>query len=246
MKNALEKLKKSYKLFKNNNKTFKSKIPTILTSLRALAPIIVVPLILTGNVISGIIISGVLASTDFFDGLLARKLKVESEFGRLLDPIVDKIFATTLILCGATINPILLINITPEVAIAISNSKAFNENKSVNSSLIGRIKTWILSLDVLINLFPGLDNSLKSLAVYLTFAFQSIVFVKYKKRNDKIEVINTTYSEYADNFNNEISNEKEFKPNSIRKQEIELLKYKKQLLENKRKIDEKQKTLRKL
>lgn len=195
MKNALEKLKSAYMIFKENNKTFKSKIPTILTSVRLFAPIVVVPLVLTGNIIPALIASGVAASTDFFDGLLARKLHAESDFGAILDPIVDKVFLTTLILCGASINPILLINIAPEVAIAINNSKAFNENKNVASSTLGRVKTWILSLDTLINLLPGLSISIKSAACYFTFAFQTLTYAKYKNVNDKTAIVNRTYTD---------------------------------------------------
>lgn len=248
MNNALEKIKSAYLYFKEKNTSFKAKIPTILTCSRILAPIVVIPLILTGNTIPAIISCGIFASTDFFDGIIARKFKVESEFGSLLDPIVDKIFATTLILCASTINPILLINIIPEIAIAITNSKAYDQNKNVRSSLLGRIKTWILSLNILINLFPGLDTTIKSLSVYFTFAFQSITYIKYKKRNDKSTIFNSIYNECANNFNNQNDNKKEIKTNSKRKQEIELLKYKKQLLENQRTTneEEKQKILKKL
>lgn len=247
MNNALEKLKESYISFKKNNKSFKSKIPTVLTSLRAFSPVIIAPLILTGNVLPGLFASLVLASTDFFDGLLARKLNAESEFGLLLDPIVDKIFAATLILCGASINPILLINIAPEIAIAINNSKAFNENKNVNSSLIGKLKTWILSLNVLINLIPGLDLSIKSMIAYFTFGFQSFTYINYKKKNDIAMTINRTYSEVQE-FDEEKTRKKvSSKKKSIRQQKIELLRYKKTLIENSKIIETKgyPKTLKK-
>ncbi|MFA7275785.1 MAG: CDP-diacylglycerol--glycerol-3-phosphate 3-phosphatidyltransferase [Pseudobdellovibrionaceae bacterium] len=55
--------------------------------------------------------------TDWLDGFLARKLKVESPFGRFLDPIADKIFIATVLitlianhhLSGIWIVPVLLI-----------------------------------------------------------------------------------------------------------------------------------------
>ncbi len=37
--------------------------------------------------------------TDWLDGYLARKMKIESAFGKFLDPIADKIFVITVILC---------------------------------------------------------------------------------------------------------------------------------------------------
>ncbi|NNE85701.1 MAG: CDP-diacylglycerol--glycerol-3-phosphate 3-phosphatidyltransferase [Alphaproteobacteria bacterium] len=70
-------------------------IPNILTLLRvALIPIIVV-LMIAGDsdaarwwAFSLFVAS---ALTDYFDGWLARKLKQESDFGRLFDPIADKL-----------------------------------------------------------------------------------------------------------------------------------------------------------
>jgi phosphatidylglycerophosphate synthase len=37
------------------------------------------------------------AASDFFDGYFARKLKVESKFGELLDPLADKIFSNVVL-----------------------------------------------------------------------------------------------------------------------------------------------------
>jgi CDP-diacylglycerol--glycerol-3-phosphate 3-phosphatidyltransferase len=39
-----------------------------------------------------LIVAVIAALTDLLDGYLARKLKVESDFGRLVDPLADKIF----------------------------------------------------------------------------------------------------------------------------------------------------------
>ena len=40
---------------------------------------------------------GIAAVTDFLDGFLARRLRAESEFGRLLDPVADKEFVLVLV-----------------------------------------------------------------------------------------------------------------------------------------------------
>ena len=76
----------------------KSQIPNLLTLSRGIAPIIVIPLILTGNIIPALMTAGIFASTDFFDGYLARKYNNVSKFGEHLDQVCDKIFAVTLLL----------------------------------------------------------------------------------------------------------------------------------------------------
>lgn len=45
------------------------------------------------------------AATDFFDGYLARKLKAESEWGAILDPIADKILVAGTILGLTAMSP---------------------------------------------------------------------------------------------------------------------------------------------
>jgi cardiolipin synthase (CMP-forming) len=69
-------------------------IPNILTILR----IAIIPILVASFYIEGLVANLVAASlfllasiTDFFDGYLARSLKAQSNFGKCLDPIADKL-----------------------------------------------------------------------------------------------------------------------------------------------------------
>lgn len=68
-------------------------VPNILTLIRILA----IPLIIWLHINEKFIICGVVLliaiSTDFFDGVLARKLNQETHFGAIFDPIADRIVA---------------------------------------------------------------------------------------------------------------------------------------------------------
>ena len=69
-------------------------IPNILTVLRIiLIPIIVLAFYLDGK-ISSILVAAIFifaSITDYLDGMLARALKAQSQFGKVLDPIADKL-----------------------------------------------------------------------------------------------------------------------------------------------------------
>ena len=75
-------------------------IPNILTLLRILAiPVIILFLEIDSEFYSWIalILYAVACISDFLDGYLARKLEIESSFGRFLDPIADKILVVSVI-----------------------------------------------------------------------------------------------------------------------------------------------------
>jgi CDP-diacylglycerol--glycerol-3-phosphate 3-phosphatidyltransferase len=69
-------------------------IPNFLTTFRiAIIPILILSFYISGmvsNVIAATLFS-IAAITDYFDGYFARTLKVQSNFGRCLDPIADKL-----------------------------------------------------------------------------------------------------------------------------------------------------------
>ncbi len=88
--------------------------------------------------------------TDWLDGWLARKLKIESAFGKFLDPIADKIFVITVILCLVATNkltdwwviPPLLI-ITREFLISGLREFLGPKNISVPVSKLAKWKTGL-------------------------------------------------------------------------------------------------------
>ncbi len=94
-------------------------IPNLLTFLRILLIPIIMSCLLSGNPFYSEIISTGLfifaAISDFFDGYLARKFNQESEMGRFLDPIADK-----LIVIGVLIALIWIGKITPIDLIPVS------------------------------------------------------------------------------------------------------------------------------
>ena len=82
-------------------KALMQNLPNILTLLR----ILMIPGVYLAFFIPGtwgdalaLLIFSIAAFTDFFDGWLARRLEVQSGFGRMLDPIADKLMVATCLL----------------------------------------------------------------------------------------------------------------------------------------------------
>ena len=67
------------------------KFPTYLTMGRLLAPLVICPLILGGWMGVAALVFALAALTDWLDGVLARRWHVTSDWGRILDPVADKV-----------------------------------------------------------------------------------------------------------------------------------------------------------
>lgn len=83
-------------------------LPNFLTSLR----LIIIPLLIFAFYIPGMIANiicaglfGLAAITDYFDGYFARSMKAQSNFGKCLDPIADKLLVIVAIVMLIRFNP---------------------------------------------------------------------------------------------------------------------------------------------
>lgn len=161
-------------------------LPTLLTWLR----IILVPFFVAVYYIPDYLVSMpyknltatslfiVAAVTDYFDGYLARKMKLESNFGAFLDPVADKaLVAASLVVLvnlGRTFVFAAVIIIVREIAISALREwmSKVGEVKSVAVAYVGKLKTacqmtaiGFLLLDFHSNM---LGNILMLMAVILT------------------------------------------------------------------------------
>ena len=130
-----------------------NQIPNFLTLLR----IIIIPLLIVGFYIPGMLsnvitafLFGLAAVTDYFDGYLARSMKAQSNFGRCLDPIADKLLVIIAIVMLIKFNPnnpwILfpgLIIISREVLVSGLREYLAEVNVRVPVSILAKYKTAV-------------------------------------------------------------------------------------------------------
>ena len=121
----------------------------LITAIRSLGTIAIVPIFTScGALVTGLAAMGFFL-TDFIDGTLARKLKVQTFFGSLLDAVSDKAFGIVCLLLLSTLNPIFLAVIGIELGIFAINYHNAQNNKNVQSSLAGKAKTLLLAATVI-------------------------------------------------------------------------------------------------
>lgn len=83
------------------------KLPNRITMMRIFLMIGFIPAILAENMIMNyvaLVLFALAAISDFFDGYLARKYDIISNFGKVMDPLADKIMVLSALLCFIQLN----------------------------------------------------------------------------------------------------------------------------------------------
>lgn len=119
-------------------------IPNLLTASRLLSPLLIIPAAIVGNTTFAAWSAVAFGLTDLVDGKLSGLLDAKSDLGADLDAFTDKIFAGTLLIGGTIFNPILLTNIALELGIAGINLKQKFSGKEASSTMMGKVKTWLV------------------------------------------------------------------------------------------------------
>jgi len=104
----------------------------------------------------------VLASvTDFLDGYIARKYNMITNFGKLMDPLADKLLVTSALVCLVELGDIpswmVIIILSREFTISILRAVAAAEGKVIAASKWGKSKTvlqMIAVISILIQNYP--------------------------------------------------------------------------------------------
>lgn len=175
--NFFKDFRKEFKSIKK--KEIKRQIPNLLTLSRGLAPIVIIPAILFNKLYFVIILLIIFALTDFLDGKIARKYNLVSEFGVKLDAVCDKIFAISLIIPAIINHGIFIFNFVMEIAISYTNLLSYTKGNNPRSTIIGKIKTALLSLTLILAYIPNMNNLVIFIFSLITIICQVITLIKY-------------------------------------------------------------------
>lgn len=157
-------------------------IPNFLTLIRLLLIPFYIYLFLRGNYITSGILFIIATSTDLLDGYIARKYSMETEIGKLLDPIADKLTVISILsmLIYLDIIPrfIAIILLIRESIIFLSTSVAYIFGKNfVNPSILGKLSIAFLYAGLAARLFEF--NILSNYILYLALPLNIISGIAY-------------------------------------------------------------------
>lgn len=98
--------------------------------------------------------------TDSLDGFLARKLNACTIFGALLDAAADKLLGIATLCVIAYTYPIMLLPVLVETVITLINVKGVSKGSSMESSTLGKIKTWVLGVIIVVGFCTVFANEI--------------------------------------------------------------------------------------
>lgn len=137
-------------------KKFFKHVPNILTIIRfCLIPIIVI-MLGNGNYLGAIITFSISGITDILDGAIARKYNFISDFGKLMDPLADKITQISMLfmLTVSRIIPlwIIVVVLIKEVLMVCGASFLYGKELVVSSKWYGKLSTVLFYIAIVISL----------------------------------------------------------------------------------------------
>lgn len=159
-------------------------LPNKLTVLRIiLVPFMVAAMLLDfqyNYLVAGLIF-GAASITDYFDGSIARKRNLITDFGKFADPIADKILVISALVCflakGLCDPIILIIVLFREFVVTSIRLSAASSGKVVAANMWGKVKT-VTQMIAIICIFV-LQTSLQIFGQYIlsNFDYHEIAYI---------------------------------------------------------------------
>ena len=130
-------------------------------------------------------VMGISSITDMFDGLVARKFNMITEFGKFLDPFADKMTHGAILLCLWTRYPymavLVVLFVVKEGFMAVMGLVKLREGKKLDGAMwFGKVCTAILFVGLLVLfLFPALPEAVVTVIILGMMVIMGITLCLY-------------------------------------------------------------------
>jgi CDP-diacylglycerol--glycerol-3-phosphate 3-phosphatidyltransferase len=165
---------------------FPINVPNVLTLLRILlVPVIVVALLgetPNGDLLAAIVFA--LASiTDWVDGYIARSRGAITTFGKLMDPIADKLLVVAALVSLVSLDRlpawVAMVIIARELAVTMSRMAATGQGVVISANRWGKVKTALQVLTIFLLIAVNGSPVWLDVLVYLTVGVTVVSGVEY-------------------------------------------------------------------
>ena len=167
-------------------------LPNKLTTMRMiLVPVFIIIYLCTGNgwISAAVFIAA--SFTDFLDGHLARKYNLVTNYGKIMDPLADKLLVCSALICLIELNALpawmVIIIISREFIISGFRLIASDNGVVIAASYWGKFKTTfqMVSVVLLILDIPALAF-VTTICVWIALLLTIVSLVDYIYKNHKI------------------------------------------------------------
>ncbi len=168
-------------------------MPNVLTVLRILAvPVLVVALLdetPNGDALAAVVFA-LAAFTDGLDGYIARRRQEETTFGKLMDPLADKLLVTASLIALVSLDRLAawaaMVIIAREIAVTGLRAVAAERGVVISASWLGKLKTSLqvaaIFALILFESAPAWADALLYVAVAVTVISGADYFLGLRRR----------------------------------------------------------------
>ncbi len=129
--------------------------------------------------------------TDFFDGFLARKYQLITNFGKFMDPLADKLLVCTAMICfvelGRMPSWIVVVIIAREFIISGFRLVAAEQGRVIAAGWWGKVKTFVTMIMEIVMIINMEELQLVAdILMYASLALTIISLIDYLVRNGDV------------------------------------------------------------
>lgn len=163
-------------------------IPNILTVIRFIMIPVFAYFLYSGSLVKAAVVFVLAGLTDILDGIIARKFNMITDWGKLADPLADKLLQITALILltfqKRVPSVILIIVLAKEIFMIAGSYFLYKKKKVVSANWYGKLATVILFISIVFTLFklPYSTFFVYSAVIATLFAFvmYSFSFVRIK------------------------------------------------------------------
>ena len=137
-------------------------IPNVLTLFRLILVPVFLIIFAEGYKYFALFIFLLASFTDWLDGTIARKYNIITDFGKIMDPLADKIMVSCTLFCMSLGNEhiigvipwyVVVVVITKEILMVIGSSYLLKQGVVVHSLILGKIAQCLFILGLVLSFF---------------------------------------------------------------------------------------------